>query len=259
MITTPPRFTRAILRQPCPEMVDGLTSADLGLPDYALACAQHAAYADALRACGLKVRVLPADHRFPDSCFVEDVALCTPRGAIVTRPGAPSRRDEAAGMADILAPFFPVIAAVTAPGTVEAGDIMMVGDTYYIGISARTNAEGAAQAIDILRSWGLEGKVVPLSTMLHLKTGLSYLEQGRLLTFGEFKDHPEFVDFTRYAVPEEEAYAANCIWVNGHVLIPAGYPQTLAWVTSMGYTAVPLAMSEFQKLDGGLSCLSLRF
>lgn len=258
-MTTAPQFTRAILRQPCPEMVAGLTSVDLGLPDYTLALAQHAAYADALRACGLEVTLLPADSRFPDSCFIEDVALCTPAGAVVTRPGAQSRRAEAEGMADVLAPFFPKMAKITAPGTVEAGDIMMVGDHYYIGRSARTNAEGAAQMMAILRGWGLSASEIHLDTMLHLKTGLSYLEQGRLLVYGEFVGHAAFADFTRFEVPEDEAYAANCIWINGHVLVPMGFPVTQAWIEAAGYQVHVLAMSEFQKLDGGLSCLSLRF
>jgi dimethylargininase len=258
-MSTTPHFTRAILRLPCPEMVAGITTADLGLPDYSLACAQHAAYADALRACGLEVTVLPADSRFPDSCFIEDVALCTPAGAVVTRPGAPSRRAEAEGMAEVLAPYFKQLAHITAPGTVEAGDIMMVGDHYYIGRSDRTNAEGAAQMIAILQGWGLSASEVHLDTMLHLKTGLSYLEQGRLLCYGEFVGHPAFADMRCYEVPAHEAYAANCIWINGHVLVPQGFPQTQAWIAAEGYTVHPLAMSEFQKLDGGLSCLSLRF
>lgn len=252
-------FSKAIVRRPSPSLIDGLTTADLGVPDYQRACAQHVAYIAALERCGLEVMVLPADESFPDSVFVEDVALLTRQGAIITRPGAPSRRGETAVLPPILTPFFTQIEAIQPPGTLEAGDVMMVGDHFYIGLSERTNQAGAEQLIHILAGWGLSGSLVQLNEMLHLKTGVAYLEQNRLLVAGEFVGHAQFASFEQLVVPPEEQYAANCIWVNGRVIMPAGFPQTESMIAQAGYEVIPLAMSEFQKLDGGVSCLSLRF
>jgi len=240
-------------------MTGGLSSASLGLPDYSLAMDQHAAYVEALGKSGLDVRVLEADSRFPDSCFVEDVALCTPRGAILTNPGAPSRKGEKLAMEAVLIDFYNRLAYIEDPGTLDAGDVMMVGTHFYIGISERTNTEGADQLIAILEKQGMTGSKVPLSKMLHLKSGVSYLEENRMLVTGEFKDHPIFAGFDLLVVEPEESYAANSLWINDTVLVPAGFPSTLDRIQKAGYQALVLDVSEFQKLDGGLSCLSLRF
>jgi dimethylargininase len=252
-------FTHAIVRAPCPEIIHGITSAQLGRPDYREALKQHRAYVDALRYCGLEVTELAADSRYPDSTFIEDVALCTPAGAVICRPGAPSRRGETEGMQKVLAPFFTRIAEVGPPGTLEAGDIMMTGDHYYIGLSERTNPEGARQLIAILESFGFSASATPVGKVLHLKTGMSYLENNRLLAGGEFVEAPAFSHFHQIIVSPEEAYAANSLWINGKVLVPAGFPQTCAKIAAAGCETIDLDVSEFQKLDGGLSCLSLRF
>jgi len=252
-------FKNAIVRKPCPEMIKGLSSASLGKPDYDLAQDQHARYVDALRSCGLEVTVLDADSRFPDSTFVEDVALCTPVCAIVTNPGAPSRNGEIREILPVLHSCYDHVESITSPGTLDAGDVMMVGKHYYIGISERTNAQGADQLIRILEEYGMTGSRVPLHAMLHLKSGVSYLEQNKLLVTGEFTDHPAFAKFDRIAVDPGESYAANSLWVNDTVLVPAGFPRTLELIQQAGYRTLMLDVSEFQKLDGGLSCLSLRF
>lgn len=252
-------FKNAIVRMPCPEMIQGLTSASLGKPDYDLALDQHARYVEALQSCGLKVKVLEADSHFPDSTFVEDVALCTPNCAIVTNPGAPSRNGEKLEMEAVLRSYYSEVESITWPGTLDAGDVMMVGLHFYIGISERTNREGAEQLIRILERFGMSGSEVPLKQMLHLKSGLSYLERNHLLVSGEFTDHPAFAEFDRIAVDPDEAYSANSLWINDTVLVPAGFPRTLDKIQAAGYTILPLDVSEFQKLDGGLSCLSLRF
>lgn len=140
-------FTRAIVRTPGKSMVNGLTSAGLGLPDYEKALNQHADYVRALQSCGLDVLVLPVDEQYPDSTFVEDVALLTSACAIVTNPGAPSRKGETAEIKQVLGDFYTTIEEIQDPGTVEAGDIMMVGSHFYIGLSERTNAVGAQQLI----------------------------------------------------------------------------------------------------------------
>ncbi len=252
-------FTRAIVRRPAESMINGLTEAQLGAPDYALACQQHDEYISALRECGLAVEVLDAIEAHPDSCFVEDVALITPKCAILTRPGAPSRQGEVAYMEPTLANYFVQLERIEAPGTIEAGDIMMVGDHYYIGLSARTNQAGAGQMLEILAGYGLTGEVVEMLEMLHLKTGLSYLENQHLLVCGEFVNKPAFAEFKRVEVAESASYSANSVWINDTVLVPAGFDKTASAVQAMGYRVREVAMSEFQKLDGGLSCLSLRF
>ena len=136
---------------------------------------------------------------------------------------------------------------------------MMAGDTFYVGRSARTNEEGIRQFADILERYGYHCVEVPLEEVLHLKTGVNYLENNNLLVSGEFTDKPEFASFRKTVIPEEEAYAANCIWVNDTVIIPEGYPGVLAAVQALGYETITVDTSEFRKLDGGLSCLSLRF
>jgi dimethylargininase len=252
-------FTKAIVRTPCKAMVNGLSSADLGKPDYQNALLQHADYIEALKECGLKVTALPADEDFPDSTFVEDVALMTPPCAILTNPGAPSRRLETRSMLSTIRGFYADVETIEAPGTVEAGDIMMVGDHYYIGLSERTNQVGADQMIAILNSYGLQASVVELTEVLHLKTGLGYLENNNLLACGEFLTKPEFQQYHLIEVDPQEAYAANSVWINGTVLTPKGFPGTTASIASAGYKIREVDVSEFQKLDGGLSCLSLRF
>ncbi len=240
-------------------MVNGLSSANLGVPDYQKALLQHTDYIAALKECGLKVTVLPADENFPDSTFVEDVALMTPRCAILTNPGAPSRTLETRSILKTIRGFYADIETIDAPGTVEAGDIMMVGDHYYIGLSERTNQAGAAQVITILERYGLSGAMVELNEVLHLKTGLGYLENNNLLACGEFLDKPEFQKYKLLEVDLAEAYAANSVWINGTVLTPMGFPKTRSLIASAGYKVREVDVSEFQKLDGGLSCLSLRF
>lgn len=252
-------FKNAIVRKPSKEMVGGLSSANLGKPNFKLAQVQHQQYISLLQACGLNLTILEADSRFPDSTFIEDVALCTPECAIITNPGAPSRRRETEGLEVVLRKFYENIEHISTPGTVEAGDIMMVGDHFYIGISARTNEEGAGQMIRLLEKYGFTGSKVPLKKVLHLKTGLSYLENNKLLISGEFIELPEFESFDKIIIEPEEAYAVNSLWINDKVIVPAGFPRTAKKISQAGYEVLLAEVSEFEKLDGGLSCLSLRF
>lgn len=252
-------FKNAVVKRPCREMVNGITTAALGKPDYEKALQQHCGYIEALKSCGLYVKILEADERFPDSTFIEDAALCTPYCAVITSPGAETRRGEIAGMRDVLKEFYKDIEEIKLPGTLEAGDVMMAGNHFYIGISARTNHSGAEQLIDILSKYNLTGSKVSLNEMLHLKTGLSYIENNNLLIYGEFLRNPEFEKFKRIVINPEEAYSANSVWVNGRVLVPAGYTGTKKKIEAAGYEVIEVDVSEFRKLDGGLSCLSLRF
>jgi len=230
-------FSNAIVQKPCTNMIKGLTGANLGVPDYHKAVDQHKSY----------------------STFVEDTALLTPYCAIITNPGAPSRRGEIIGMKRVVQEYYSDIEEILSPGTVEAGDIMMVESHFYVGLSARTNLKGAEQVIHVLSKYGMTGSLIKLEKVLHLKTGLAYLENNNLVACGEFLSNPEFKKFNIIEIPEEESYAANCIWINGKVLIPKGYPNTKQKIIGAGYSVVEIDVSEFRKLDGGLSCLSLRF
>ncbi|KRQ86531.1 N(G),N(G)-dimethylarginine dimethylaminohydrolase [Caloramator mitchellensis] len=252
-------FKNAIVKKPGESMIYGITTANLGQPVYELAIKQHKNYVDTLKKCGLEVEVLEADENYPDSCFIEDVALLTKRCAIITNPGAESRKGEIKSIPDVLKKYYENIEYIKSPGTIEAGDIMMVGDTFYIGLSNRTNLDGANQMKEILRKYGYDAVFVPLKEVLHLKTGVSYLENNNLLVSGEFIESPLFEGFNKIIVPQDEAYAANCIWVNGHVLVPEGFSKTKEVIENLGYIVEVVDVSEFRKLDGGLSCLSLRF
>ncbi|MDP5031756.1 arginine deiminase family protein [Paraglaciecola sp.] len=252
-------FSHAIARKPCRSMVKGITSAKRGKPNFEIACEQHDDYILALQECGLSVTVLDALEAFPDSCFVEDVALFTPIGAILTHPGTPSRQGEVKFIAEVVNQFYPYPDIIDAPGHLEAGDIMMVGGHFYIGLSGRTNRQGAQQLIHLLAKQGLSGSMVNMSGLPHLKRSLSYLENNNLLTFGEMHHHADFSDYNRIEMSANERYAASSVWINGTVLVPKGFPEALATIQSLGYASREVAMSEFQKLDGGLSGLSLRF
>lgn len=255
-------FKNAIVKRPAASMVDGITSApELGKPDYQLALKQHDAYIEALKYCGVEVTVLEADERYPDSCFVEDTAVLTPNCAIISNPGAETRKGESPEMIATIKKFYSEdkIEYINAPGTLEGGDIMMVGSHFYIGLSARTNEEGARQFISCLKKHGHTGSTVELTEVLHLKTGLAYLENNNLLVAGEFIEKPVFKDFKKIIIDPKDCYSANCIWMNGKVIVPAGYDKTAQSIRDAGYEVVIVDTSEYRKLDGGLSCLSLRF
>ena len=247
-------FSHIIVRRPCREMVKGITSSpELGKPDYEKALA--------LKSCGAEVMVLEADERYPDSCFVEDPAVVTERCAIITNPGTQSRNGEKEEIVGALRCFYEEgrIEHIHAPGTLEGGDVMRVGNHFYIGESARTNREGIAQMIEILEKYGYTGSAVPLKKVLHLKTGVNYLDNDTMLVSGEFVGRPEFEQFRQVIVPEEEAYASNCLYINGKVIVPEGFPVVEKAVRDLGYPVILVDTSEFRKIDGGLSCLSLRF
>ena len=256
------KFNHVIVRRPCKAMVEGITSGLYpGKPDYALALKEHDSYIEALKQCDVDVTVLEADERYPDSCFVEDPALITSKCAIITNPGAASRNGEKNEILGAIRKFFDDdhIEYIQDPGTLEGGDVMMVGDHFYVGRSARTNEEGIRQLTEILAKYGLTCSEVTLEKVLHLKTGVNYLENNNMLVSGEFVTKPDFETYHRVEIPEEEAYAANCIWVNDTVIVPEGYPAVLKAVQDMGYRTLTVDTSEFRKLDGGLSCLSPLF
>ena len=253
-------FKHAIVRIPGENFAQGLTTAQLGAPAYDQVLQQHAGYCDALLACGLGLTTLEVDPDHPDSTFVEDTAVLTAHSAILTRPGARSREGEVAAIRHAVSRFFPTTLQIEAPGTVDGGDICEAESHFFLGLSQRTNEEGVRQLAAHLARDGYTSSVIDvrgINSILHLKSGLSYIGDHALVVMEELL--PLFAGYELIRVAAEESYAANCIRVNERVLVAAGYPRLTAELSARGFHPLELEMSEFRKMDGGLSCLSLRF
>ncbi len=254
-------FSRAIVRIPGQSYIDGLTTVDEGRPDFHTACAQHARYCQALRDCGLELTALPADEAQPDGTFVEDTAVIAGRAAIITRPGAASRRGEVAAVAAALRASLLVLGPVKAPGTLDGGDVCQADEHFFIGLSARTNEAGAAQLAAMLAQYGYTASTVDIRahrTLLHLKSGMSYLGERRFVAQPGVPRAAAMAGYEFIETAADESYAANCVRVNDTVLVAEGYPLLAARLDELGYALRCIEMSEFRKMDGGLSCLSLR-
>lgn len=259
-------FTRAVVRPPAGNFAAGLSSAAEGAPDLDRALEQHSQYVSTLRGCGLEVTCLQPDEVHPDATFVEDTAIVTARGAVLTRPGAPSRQGEVRSMAECLRNFYADLPAIEAPGTLDGGDICEADGHFLIGVSERTNEHGAAQLARHLARFGYTAANIdirPNPALLHLKSGIAYLGDGMWVVDGAIEDdlrsQRQIAVRDLIVVAPAEAYAANCVRVNDSILIAAGYPRIHAALAATGCRVVQLEMSEFRKMDGGLSCLSLRF
>lgn len=256
------QFTHAITRKPASTYSQAITSSDLGAPDLALTQLQHEQYCLALQHAGVKVEILPAIDDFPDSVFVEDAAIVEPDFAVLTLPGALSRRGETQAMLPTLEKYFKQIFTIEADGTLDGGDICKVEEVYFIGISERTNPTGAQQLAKILARYDFHTKMIDIRGMdgiLHLKSAVNYLSEDTLILDPRMVDHPGFKDHKHLVVPIEEAYAANSLRINEVVLVPAGFPRTLDLLNQAGFDTRLLDTSEYHKMDGGLSCLSLRW
>ena len=251
-------FRHAIVRKPGRSIIRGLTTSNLGTPDYATALAQHGEYVRTLESCGVAVFVMEADEEFPDGCFVEDPAVVTEKCAVITNPGAASRNGETARVKEALLNFYPALETIP-EGTLEGGDVLRIGDHFYIGLSKRTNRDGAGSLLRILEKYGYSGSCIELEEMFHLKTGVTFIGENTVLVAGEFIEKREFDSFRKIIVDPDEMYAANCIRINEHVVMPRGYPKTKARLRENGFSVKEVEMSEYRKIDGGLSCLSLRF
>jgi len=255
-------FKNAIVRKPASNFADGLTTVDLGVPQFGKVLRQHADYCAALEECGLKLTWLEPDPDYPDSTFVEDTAVLTPHGAMLTRPGAASRLGEVTAIAETVRSFYADAAQIKAPGTLDGGDICEAGSHFFLGISHRTNEEGVRQLAAHLAKEGYTSSCVDIRSMtsiLHLKSGISCIEDNTLVVMEEMAENPQFNGYEILRVSAEESYAANCVRVNDRVLVAAGFPTLVRDLEARGFHPLVLDMSEFRKMDGGLSCLSLRF
>ena len=244
-------FKNAIVRLPAPNFADGLTTVSLGIPAFDQVLLQHSAYCAALQACGLSITTLDPDPRYPDSTFVEDTAVLTSRLAILSRPGAASRLGEVTAIRQTIETFFPSTALIEPSGTLDGGDICDAGDHFFIGISHRTNTDGARQLAAHLAKQGYTSSVVDvreMTSILHLKSGISYLGDNTLVVMEELAANPIFTGYKLIQVPLEESYAANCVRVNDRVLVAAGYPRLTAELSRHGFN--PLVLDIRVSNDG---------
>lgn len=247
------------MREPAASCVRGLRAVDRGPPDLARFRAQHAAYVDALRRAGVHVTVLPPDEAWPDSVFVEDPALCLPEGAILLRPGADARAGEPAALEPALRARFQRFVRLEV-GSVEGGDVLVTDREVLIGLSDRTSRAGAEALASILRAWGRVVRVVETPAgVLHFKSDCAALGGDRILATAGLAATGVFGGYDVEVACEDEPGAANCIRVNETLLVPAGRPRTAARLARGGHRIEILDIGEAEKLDAGLSCMSLRF
>lgn len=253
-------FTRAITRRPAASVVDGLRAEDIGTPDLARMQAAHAHYVATLKQTGAEVIELPALEAFPDSVFVEDTALCLPQGAVLMRPGAPSRMGEVDEMEPALRGVYDEVRRIDGPGHIEGGDILVTGREILVGRSDRTDAAGVAELAEIVSDWGHTlREVFTPPGVLHFKTDCSLLDGETILATRRLDASGCFDGYRVLHTAEGEEAAANSIRFNRFVLCPAGFPRTAEMLSDAGYEVVEIDNSECAKLDGGMSCLSLRF
>ncbi|UWQ79894.1 dimethylarginine dimethylaminohydrolase [Leisingera sp. S132] len=253
-------FTRAITRRPASTIAQGLRAEDIGNPSLGSMLAAHAAYVAALRSTGAKVIELDPLEAFPDAQFVEDTALCLPQGAILMRPGAPSRLGEVAEMAPTLRACYENVREIAGPGHIEGGDILVTGKEILVGRSDRTDAEGVAELAEIATEWGHSlREVFTPEGVLHFKTDCSLMDAETILSTERLDASGCFEGYRVLHVAEGEEAAANAIRFNNLVLMAAGFPRTAEMLDKAGYEIVEIDNTDCAKLDGGMSCLSLRF
>jgi len=252
-------FTQAIARKPGKNFANGLTTTDSAeAPRYEVLLEQHEAYLKTLTSCGLQVTVLDPLPDHPDAYFVEDTAVVTSDVAVITNPGADARKGEEESMAEILAGFRR-IERIRAPGTVDGGDVLQVGNHFFIGLSQRTNEEGAGQLGLILDACGSTWDTVAVGSGLHFKSSVNYVGKNTLLVTSDFAGHKKLDGYDRIVVETAEACAANTLLVNDRLLMPAGFPDTRKKLEALGLEIIELKTSEVRKMDGGLTCMSIRF
>ncbi len=254
------RFTNAIVRRPGQSIADGLRASGGPNPDPEIFGIQHRDYIRALEEAGVSVEILPAWEDFPDSVFIEDSALCLPRGAIVMRPGAPSRTGEADAMAAVLRPYFSDVRRLEGPGYVDGGDILVSNNEIIVGLSERTDRAGVEELAAKVSDWGMPVRVLETPPgVLHFKTACGLLDAETILVTAQLDAAGFFGDYKTLVIPAGEESAANAVRVNDTVFLSDGFPKTRNMLTSAGFRVVALDTGEAAKVDGGLSCMSLRF
>jgi dimethylargininase len=250
---------RALTRQVSPSFAAcELTFLDREPIDVAKAIEQHRGYEACLTQLGVHVTSLPADSSFPDGVFVEDPAIVLDEVAIITRPGAESRRGETESIAAALSPFRE-LRYIREPGTLEGGDIVCIGKTLYVGLSRRTNRDGVVQLADLLDSLGYLVVPVEVTGCLHLKSGACWAGGDVILANRDWIDAEQFRDFKIIDVPSDEPSAADVLPIGGTLLVPSNFVRTCEMLEAEGIKVLPIDVSELQKAEAGVTCMSLIF
>jgi dimethylargininase len=252
-------FRHAIVREPGSSVVNGLRSGT-GMPGYGAVLAEHRAYVTALRAAGLEADILPPLEAFPDSVFVEDPALVFPEGAILLRPGAPSRLAERDDMRGALRRHFARVLELGDGELADGGDVMVTPGAVFIGLSKRTNRVGGESLRTKLAEFGRQARLVDTpAAILHLKTAAALVDEDSIIATKPMADSGVFAGFRVLNTPQGEEAAANLLRVNDIVLVGDCYPRTADLLAKEGFMVKTLPVSEVAKLDAGLSCMSLRW
>jgi dimethylargininase len=250
---------KALTRQVSPTFAScELTFLDRQPIDVAKAIAQHRAYEICLTELGVEVISLPADSSFPDSVFVEDAAIVLDEIAIITRPGAESRRGETESLVQALSPFRE-LRYIREPGTLEGGDVIRVGKTLYAGLSRRTSREGVVQLEELLQPFGYRVVPVEVNGCLHLKSGACWAGGDLILANRQWINASVFRDFKVIDVAGDEPSAADVLPVGGTLLVPSNFVHTTEILEDLGLNVRPIDVSELQKAEAGVTCMSLLF
>ena len=252
-------FTDAIARLPGRSVVRGILKEPEVVPDFDRVLAEHTAYVEALRSAGLNVEILPPLEAFPDSVFVEDPALVYSNGAVLLRPGTPTRLGESDEMRAVLQRRFPTVLELSADGYADGGDVSTARDGVFIGLSRRTNRQGAEALSGLLRRLDLKADIVETPPgSLHLKSAVSVLDEETFLASAAIAESGIFRRYRMLVSPGEEP-SAHALRVNDTVFVPAHFPRTADLLAKLRYAVKPLEVAEIRKLDAGLPCMSLRW
>lgn len=259
-MTSPYAFTHALCRTPAPSAVKGIRADGGPDPDFAGLAAEHAAYVAALCDLGLTVDVLPPLGDFPDALFTEDVALTFPEGAILTRPGAPTRAGEVAHIREPLAALHPRLLEMTGPGYADGGDVLRLSGRVIIGLSARTDRSGAEELAALLGTLGIRAGIAETPPgVLHFKTGCGLIDERTILAAPALAACPEFAGLEVVITPPGEEGAANLLRIRDTVLVGDRWSATHALLAARGVAVRTLPTDQIAHIDAGLSCMSLRW
>ncbi len=254
-------FTHAITRLPADSVANGLSSANCGSPDPALTRAQFQNYTSILLQLGLCVTTLPPQADYPDAHFVEDTAVLMPELAVITNPGAPTRRGEVKSIAPLISRFRHTVRMSDQDENahMDGGDVLMVDKQFFVGLTSRTNEAGLRVFTRAVEEYGYSVAAIEVNAGLHLKSIVNYVGRNTLILSQDSVDHPAFKNYQHIVLARDEEYAGNTLWINDTLVTPSGYPDTLAKLQRLGLPIVEADTSEIRKMDGGLTCLSLRF
>lgn len=224
--------------------------------DVEIARAQHRGYVDALKKLGCDTLELPAEADLPDSVFVEDTAFILPEAAVITRPGADSRKPETESIIQALSPYIRLL-FIREPAALDGGDVLVVGRRIFIGLSTRSNKDAIDQLRDLLIGYGYSVTGVPLYDCLHLKSAVTRVDDNTLLVNRNWVNAQLFADYTLIEVDPSEPYAANCLPVGDAVIFPSSFPKTRRRLEERGYKILPVEVDELAKAEGAVTCCSL--